>query len=73
MLYTPGDGSVLARVHGIYTSGTKHFYSKPDPTKPTTLWLTNDGIISLEGHYVTYHELGAQPPNFRSLQEPLAG
>lgn len=60
-IYKKGDGTVWERLHDIYTHGTKHSNDKFNPhvheTLPTTIWLTNDGIESVDSVSLTFIEL----------------
>ena len=60
-LYKKGDGTVLERLHDIYTYGSKHSYSNSNNKNcnelPTDIWLRNDGIECVSGAFLAYHEL----------------
>lgn len=60
-IYEPKDGSAWARLHDIYTVGTKHSFRNFDaahpPPPPTTVWLSNEGIACMNGAHVTFEEL----------------
>ena len=60
-VYQRGDGTAWEKLHNIYTIGTKHPFGRYVPAQhgevPTTVWLTNDGIESIDGSHLTYREL----------------
>ncbi len=60
-IYQKNDGSAWERLHDIYTVGTKHSFRKYDlervPPRPTSVWLTDEGIECMNGAFVTYQEL----------------